>query len=151
MSTSAPRCSPRVIISPAPRLTELEGELLDRGVSGSGLGDLEGVQAADDDPDLRAVGDLGDRRVTEDRPLCDQLAALGAHRGDLHCDPRAQPRSEASADLEAEQATTEQRVAVSALGDRRRHRVDDRLGEALGPVGERPARAVAAERRAAHR
>ena len=56
--------------------------------------------------------DLRDRRVAEDRPLRDEPAALDAHAGDLHRDAGAEPRREAGADLEAEQAAAEQRVAV---------------------------------------
>ena len=111
MSTSAPRCSPRVtIVACAACGRELEAERLDGRRAGAGLLDLEGVQTADDDPDLRAVFDLRDRRVAEDRPLGDQLAALGPHRGDLHRDARAEPRGQSGADLEAEQAAAEQRV-----------------------------------------
>ena len=45
---------------------------------------------------------------------------------------RVQARGEAGADLEAEQAAAEERVAVPVVGDDLRHRVDDRLREALG-------------------
>ena len=86
-------------------------------------------------PDGAAELDLGDRGVAEDRALGDELAALGAHRGDLHRDAGAEARGEAGADLEAEQAAAEQRVVVAAARDRRRHRVDDRLREALGALG----------------
>ena len=98
-------------------------------------------------PDRRAVLDLGDRGVAEDRTLGDQLAALGAHGGDLHRDAGAEARGEAGADLEAEQAAAEQRVLVVAAGDRRGHRVDDRLREPFGALGdEHLLGAVVAER-----
>ena len=118
---------------------ELEGELLHRGVAG-GVGgsilDLERVEATDDDADGRAVFDLGDRGVAEDRALGDQLAALRAHAGDLHRHAGAEARGEAGTDLEAEQAAAEQRVGVVAAGDRRGHRVDQRLREAIGALGD---------------
>ncbi len=63
---------------------QLEAELLDRCVGVAALFDLERVQTPDDDADVRAVLDLGDRRVAEDRALGDQLAALGTYGGDLH-------------------------------------------------------------------
>ncbi len=137
MSTSAPRCSPRVTIVAcwACGLSS-KLELLDRRVGPAGLLDLERVQAADDDADVGAVFDFGDRRVAEDRALGDQLAVLGAHGGDLHHDARAQARGQAGADLEAEQAAAEQRVGVAAAGDRLRHRVDERLREALRALGD---------------
>ncbi len=109
---------------------------LDRSGSRAGLFDLERVEAADHDADLGAVFDLRDGRVAEDRTLGDQLAALGTHRGDLHGHAGAQPRGQAGADLEAEQAAAEQRVFVVAGGDRRAHRVDDGLGEPFGALGD---------------
>src|SRR4029077_17081449 len=85
--------------------------------------------------------------VAEDRALRDQLAALGTHARNLHRDAGAEPRGEAGADPEAEESAAEQRVGVPARGDRRRHRVDERLREPFGAVGdERLPRAVLAER-----
>ena len=93
--------------------------------------------------------DLRDRRVAQDRALGDELVAVGVHRGDLHRHAGAEARGEAGADLEAEQAAAEQRVAVAVVGDDLGHRVDDRLGEALGALGaEDLRRAVVAERAA---
>ncbi len=98
-------------------------------------------------PTARAVFDLRDGRVAEDRPLGDQLATLGAHRGDLHRHTGAEARGETGADLEAEQAAAEQCVFVVAVGDRGAHRVDDRLGEPFGALGdEHLLGAVVAER-----
>ena len=92
--------------------------------------------------------DVGDLRVLEDRALGDELAVLDAHVGDLHADAGVEPRGQAGADLEAEQAAAEQRVAVAAVADDLRHRVDDRLREALRPLGaEHLGGAVGAERR----
>ena len=148
MSTSAPRCSPRVTIVAcwacglSSKLSCSTGS-----VGAAGVPDLERVEAADHDADVGAVFDFGDRRVAEDRALGDQLAALGPHVGDLHHDARAEPRGQAGADLEAEQAAAEQRVGVAAVGDRLGHRVDQRLGEALGALGdEHLLGAVVAER-----
>ena len=90
---------------------------------------------------------VGDRGVLQDRALGDELAVLDAHARDLHADAGVEARGQAGADLEAEQAAAEQRVAVAAVGDDLRHRVDDRLREALGALGaEHLRRAVAAER-----
>src|SRR3954451_24706433 len=126
---------------------EVDGEVLDRGVPGAVLVCLERVQAADDHAHLRAVVDLRDRRVLEDRALGDELSVLGPDRRDLHADAGVQPRGEAGADLEAEQAAPEQRVVVVVVGDDLGHRVDDRLREALGPLGaQHPGGAVGAER-----
>ena len=98
-------------------------------------------------PDVGAVFDLRDRRVAEDRALGDQLAALRAHARDLHRHAGAQPRRQAGADLEAEQAAAEQRVGVVAARDSRRHRVDERLREPLRTLGhEHLLRAVFAQR-----
>ena len=75
-----------------------------------------------------------DLRVLQDRALGDELAVLGADVGDLHADAGVQARGQAGADLEAEQAAAEQRVLVAAGFDRRRHRVHDRLRQALGAL-----------------
>ena len=83
----------------------------------------------------------------QDRALGDELAVLGAHGGDLHGHAGAQARGEAGADLEAEQAAAEQRVAVAVVGDDLGHRVDHRLGQALGRLGPVDlGRAVGADR-----
>ena len=102
----------------------------------AGLFDLERVEAPDHDADLGAVFDLRDGRVAEDRTLGDQLATLGAYRGDLHRHAGSEACGQAGADLEAEQAAAEQRVFVVAAGDRRAHRVDDRLCEPFGALGD---------------
>ena len=115
-------------------VAQLEADLLDRGCSCAGLFDLERVQASDDDADIGAVFDLRDRGVTENRPLCDQLAALGAYRGDLHGHTGSEPCGQAGADLEAEQPAAEQCVFVIATRDRCAHRVDDRLREPFGAL-----------------
>ena len=63
-------------------------------------------------------------------------------------DAGAEARRETGADLEAEQAAAEQRVLVAAVGDRRGHRVDERLRETLGTLrDEHLLGAVFAERR----
>ena len=77
--------------------------------------------------------DLGDRGVAEDRALGDELAALGAHGGDLHRHAGAEARGQAGADLEAEQAAAEQRVVVAAA--RRSPRPSRRRPAARGPRG----------------
>jgi len=62
-------------------------------------------------------------------------------------------RGQPGADLEAEQAAAEERVAEALVGDDLGHRIDDRLGQALGhalgpvdlgraPVAERGAGVV---------
>ena len=133
MSTSAPRCSPRCDHLRLQReRRELDVDVLDlaRRRSPDCLA-LERVEAADDDA-LALVAGLGDRRVAEDRALGDELAALDGDGGDLHRHARAEPRGEAGADLEAEQAAAEQRVVVAVVVHDLRHGVDDRLGEALG-------------------
>jgi hypothetical protein len=56
---------------------ELHLDVLDGRRAGAALLGLEGVQAADDDPDVRAEVDLRDGRVAEDRALGDELVALG--------------------------------------------------------------------------
>ena len=85
-------------------------------------------------PTFGAVVHGADLRVLQDRALGDELAVLGADVGDLHADAGVQARGQAGADLEAEQAAAEQRVLVAAGLDRRRHRVDDRLRQALGTL-----------------
>ena len=70
-------------------------------------------------------------------------------RRDLHRHAGVQARGEAGADLEAEQAAAEQRVVVAVVVHDLRHRVDDRLREALGALdAEDLRRAVGAERAA---
>ena len=92
--------------------------------------------------------DVGDLRVLEDRALGDELAVLDAHVGDLHADAGVEARGQAGADLEAEQAAAEQRVAVAAVADDLGHRVDHRLRETLRPLGApHLGGAVGAERR----
>ena len=77
----------------------------------------------------------------------DELAVLGLDLGDLHRHPGLLAGGQAGADLEAEQAAAEQRVAVAAVVDHLGHHVDDRLGEALGALGpEHLGGAVVAER-----
>src|SRR5919201_6830606 len=126
---------------------ELDLHVLDRRRAGAGLLRLEGVEAADDDPDVGAEVDLRDRRIAEDRALGDELAAVDVDRGDLHRDAGAEARGEAGADLEAEQAAAEQRIAVAVVGDDLGHRVDHRLGQALGrPRAIDLRRAVGAQR-----
>src|SRR5919206_2171727 len=83
---------------------ELDLDVLDRRGAGSGLADLERVQPADDHADLRAVVHVGDLRVLQDRAARDELAVLDLDLGDLHADAGVEPRGEAGADLEAEQA-----------------------------------------------
>ena len=84
------------------------------------------------------VADVGDLGVLQDRALDDQLAVLHLDLRHLHRHAGVEPRGEAGADLEAEQAAAEQRVAEALVLDDLGHRVDDRLGEALrnglGPV-----------------
>ena len=46
--------------------------------------------------------------------------------------PGAESSGQPGADLEAEQAAAEQHVRVALVADHLRHRVDDRLREALG-------------------
>src|SRR5918994_3456596 len=111
-------------------LGELDLDVLDLG-GATRLVRVEGVQAADDDPGLRDVADVGDLGVLKDRALGDELAVLDVHLGDLHGHARVQPRGQAGADLEAEQAAPEQRVAEVVVDHHLRHHVDDRLGEAL--------------------
>src|SRR3954447_16435183 len=113
---------------------ELDLHVLHRGVAGPVPGRLEGVQAADDDPHARVVVHVGDLRVAQDRPLGDELAVLHADVGDLHADAGVQARGQAGADLEAEQAAAEQRVAEAVVRDDLRHRVDDGLRQALGAL-----------------
>src|SRR4051794_992883 len=91
---------------------ELDAEVLDRGAA-AGLADLEGVQAPDDHADPGAVVHGGDLRVLQDRALGDELAVLHADVGDFHADPAVEPRGQAGADLEAEQAAAEERVLVT--------------------------------------
>ena len=84
-----------------------------------------------------------------DRALGGELAVDDVDLRDLHRHAGVQPRGEAGADLEAEQAAAEQRVAVAAVVHDLRHDVDDRLREPLGRVlaAEDLRRAVVAERR----
>ncbi len=148
MFTSAPRCSPRWTIA-ALRLCGAKSTCTSSTVAraGAGLGGLERVQATDDHADAGVVVDVGDLRVAEDRALGDELRVLHADAGDLHADAGVQARGQAGADLEAEQAAAEQRVAEVVVGDDLRHRVDDRLREALGPLDAVDlARAVGPER-----
>src|SRR5215217_4640523 len=127
----------------------LDVDVLDGRRAGAGLACLERVQAADNDADARLVVHVGDLRVAEDRALGDELAVLHADVGDLHADAGVQARGQAGADLEAEQAAAEQRVAEAVVRDDLRHRVDDRLREPLGAHDAVDlARPVAAERRA---
>ena len=105
------------------------------GVAAAVLVDLERVDAADDDPQIPPVVGDRDLGVLEDRPLGHELAVLGADRGDLHRHPGLLARGQPGADLEAEQAAAEQRVAVAALVDDLGHHVDDGLGQALGALG----------------
>src|SRR5215208_112590 len=112
---------------------ELDVDVLHGGRAGArALADLERVQAADDHPEVALVARLGDRGVLEDRALGDQLATVDLDRGDLHGDAGLHAGGQAGPDLEAEQPAAEQRVALTVVGDDLRHRVDDRLGQALG-------------------
>src|SRR6185436_4749698 len=52
----------------------------------------------------------------------------------LHCHAGAEARGEAGADLEAEQAAAEEGVLEALVLDHLGHRVDHRLGEALGAL-----------------
>src|SRR4051812_3501725 len=110
---------------------ELDIEVLDRG-GAAAFASLERVQAPDDHAELRSIVHRGDLRVLQDRPLGDELAVFDADVGDLHADAAVQPRGQAGADLEAEQAAAEERVLVAAGFDRRGHRVDHQLGKTLG-------------------
>src|SRR4051794_1728585 len=92
---------------------ELDVDVLDARARAVGGRRLERVQAADDDAAL-AIARGRDRRVAEDRALGRELAVLHAHGRDLHRHARVQARGEAGADLEAEQAAAEDRVAVAA-------------------------------------
>src|SRR3954463_3795829 len=112
---------------------ELDVDVLDRRARPIARARLEGVQAPDDDAAL-AVARRRDRRVAQDRALGEQLAALDPHARDLHRHACVQPRREAGADLEAEQAAAEQGVPVAAVVHDLRHRVDHRLRQALGPL-----------------
>ncbi len=77
---------------------------------------------------------VGDLRVLEDRAAGDELAVVDLDLGDLHADAGVEPRGEAGADLEAEQAAAEQQVLVAVVGRDLGHGVDHRLGEALGAL-----------------
>src|SRR4051812_25711698 len=112
---------------------ELDVDVDDLGAAAT-LVDVEGVEAADDDAGLGDIADVGDLRVLQDRPLDHQFAVLDFDRGDLHRHPGAQARGETGADLEAEQAAAEQGIGEALVVDDLRHRVDDRLGQALGHV-----------------
>ena len=81
---------------------ELDVDVLDGCRAVAALGRLEGVQAADDHADVRAVVDVGDLRVLEDRTAGDELAVDHLDLGDLHADPGVEPRREPGADLEPE-------------------------------------------------
>src|SRR4051812_41362142 len=116
-------------------ILELDVDVDHLGRAVAALGDVERVQAADDDPRLAHVADVHDRRVLQDRPLGDQLAALGLDQGDLHRHAGAEARGQAGPDLEAEQAAAEQGVLEAVVLDDLGHHVDDRLGEALGGLG----------------
>ena len=61
--------------------------------------------------------------------LGQQRAVLDAHRRDLHGDAGAEARRQARADLEAEQAAAEQRVALPVVLDDLGHHVDDGLSQ----------------------
>ncbi len=139
MSTSAPRCSPRLTIVAWRRPGRvLDVDVDDLGVVGVGgvrLVDLERVDPADDDPQVAPVVRDRDLGVLQDRALGDELAVLGADRGDLHRHAGLLARGQAGADLEAEQAAAEQRVAVAVVVDHLGHHVDDRLRQALGALG----------------
>jgi hypothetical protein len=84
-----------------------------------------------------------------DRALGGELAVLDVDLRDLHRHAGVEPRGQASADLEAEQAAAEERVVVAVVVHHLRHDVDDRLGEPLGRVlrTEDLRHAVVAERR----
>src|SRR4051794_15042055 len=108
--------------------------------------DLERVEAGDDDA-LVLVARGGDARVAQDRALGDQLAVGDVDARDLHGHAGVDPRGQAGADLEAEQATAEDGVLVVAAVEQLAERVDDRSGQALGALGLVDLRrAVAAER-----
>src|SRR4051794_11632590 len=139
--------------------SELPRDVLHGGVAGAlGLLGLERVEAADDHADPRGVVHVGDLGVLQDRSLRDEPAPasacglvtaslVDADVGDLHAHARVEPRAQARADLEPEQAAAEQRVVVAALADHLRHRVDDGLREPLGALDpEDLRRAVRAER-----
>ena len=113
---------------------ELERELLDRRRAAAVLGDLERVEAADDDPDglRKLISEIAESPRIGRSAM--SLPPSAPHRGDLHRDARVQARGQAGADLEAEQAAAEQRVVVAAVRDRRGHRVDDGLRETLGTL-----------------
>jgi hypothetical protein len=113
----------------------LDVDILDRRAPAAGLAGLEGVEPADDHADVALVARLGDRGVLQDRALGHELAVLGLDVGDLHGHAGVEARGEAGADLEAEQAAPEQRVAVAVVRDDLGHHVDDRLREALGALG----------------
>src|SRR5262249_38300170 len=112
---------------------ELDLDVDDLGAAAA-LDGVERVEAADDDPRLADVTDVGDLRVLEDRPLRYELAVLDLDLRDLHGHPGAEARGQAGADLEAEQAAAEEGVAEALVLDHLGHRVDDRLGEALRDV-----------------
>src|SRR4051812_47291220 len=120
--------------------------VLDRGVAGAGLLDLERVEAGDDDA-LALVARGGDRRVAQDRALGGQLAVDDVDAGDLHRHAGVDARGQAGADLEAEQAAAEDGVLVAAAVEELAQDVDDRAREALGALGlEDLLGAVAAQR-----
>ena len=76
MLTSSPRCSPRCDHLRLGRpLGELDVDVHDLGRAAA-LVLVERVEAADDDPGLGDVADVGDLRVLQDRALGDELAVL---------------------------------------------------------------------------
>src|SRR3954447_6324112 len=128
-------------------LGELDVDVLDLRRAAAGLDDLERVEAPDDDA-AALVLRRRDRRVAQDRALGLELAVDDVDLRDLHRHAGVQARGKAGADLEAEQAAAEQRVVVAVGLEQVRHRVDDRLGQALGRLdAEDLGRAVLAERR----
>src|SRR3954462_8018226 len=113
---------------------QLHVDVLDLSRAVARLADLERVQAADHHDRLADVVHGHDRRVLQDRALGDELAVLRLDLGHLHGHAAVQAGAHAGADLEPEQAAAEQRVGVALVLDDLRHRVDDRLREALGPL-----------------
>src|SRR4051794_32856042 len=128
-------------------LGQRDVDVLDLGRAAAAIVDLERVEAADDDA-LALVLRRRDRGVAQDRALGLELAVDDVDLRDLHRHAGVQARGEAGADLEAEQSAAEQRVVVTVLLEQVGHRVDDRLGQALGRLdAEDLRRAVLAQRR----